>query len=161
MSADELKPEEQKIKEEIVNISEDAPATVKQELVNLLNKYTDCFAMNLKKLGCTNKTKMVINYTNVPVRSKSYKTSLSARETIAEIVQKWKNCGIVTETSEYAYPVILVGKKTGEPRLVIDFRKLNAQTQKIPHPVPTIYEKFESLVNCTVFATLDLTNSNT
>lgn len=74
---------------------------------------------------------MVIKDTDNPVTSKPYKTSLSARETIAKIVQEWKDCGIVTETtSKYASPVLLVGKKTGEPRLVIDFRKLNAQTQK-------------------------------
>lgn len=49
-------------------------------------------------------------------------------------------------------------RKTGDPRLVVDYRKLNAQTKKIPYPTPTIDEQFESLHGCKIFTTLDLSN---
>lgn len=69
----------------MVKISEDAPVPVKQKLINLVNEYKDCFAMNLKEFGCTNKIKMVISGINVPVMSKLCKTIPSAE---VEFVEK-------------------------------------------------------------------------
>lgn len=39
-------------------------------------------------------------------------------------------------TSEYASPLVLVWKRTGDLRLCMDFRWLNARTIKDAHPLP-------------------------
>jgi len=126
-------------------------------LVQLLNQYRECFAFNLNELGCTNVLEMDIVDDGKPVMSKPYRASASERETISRIVQEWKEAGIVTETkSAYASPVLLVTKKDGDARLVVDYRKLNAQTVRKVFPTPNLDEHLETLHGATLFTTLDL-----
>lgn len=126
-------------------------------LVQLLNKYRECFAFNLKELGCTNALTMDIVDDGNPVVSRPYRASASERETISQIVREWKEAGIVTETkSAYASPVLLVTKKDGDARLVVDYRKLNSQTVRKIFPTPNLDEHLETLHGATLFTTLDL-----
>jgi transposase InsO family protein len=74
-----------------------------------------------------------------------------------EIVQEWRDLGIVTDSrSPYASPVMLVPKKDGSSRLVVDFRKLNKQTVKEHYPLPNIDEILSQLHGAKLFCTLDL-----
>ncbi|GBL88575.1 Transposon Ty3-G Gag-Pol polyprotein [Araneus ventricosus] len=92
-----------------------------------------------------------------PVYMKPYKTNAPERAAIKEIVREWKENGIVSDTrSPYASPVLLVKKKTGENRLVIDYRHLNSQTIKDKFPLPKIDDLLEQLHDCSFFKTLDL-----
>jgi hypothetical protein len=87
-----------------------------------------------------------------PVVCKPYRVSLAERETISRIVKEWKDAGIVTETkSPYASPVLLVSKKNREARLVVDYRKLNAQTVRKVFPMPNIDEHLEALYGAKMF----------
>jgi ribulose bisphosphate carboxylase small subunit len=63
---------------------------------------------------------------------------------------------IQTSTSPYSSPVLLVQKKTGDWRLCVDFRRLNALTVKNKYPLPIIEELLEELQGATWFTTLDL-----
>lgn len=58
--------------------------------------------------------------------------------------------------SAYGSPALLVKKKSGESRLVVDFRWLNKQKVPISFPVPKIDDQLASLAGYNVFATLDL-----
>lgn len=66
---------------------------------------------------------------------------------------------IQTSTSPYSSPVLLVRKKTGDWRLCVDFRRLNALTIKNKYPLPIIEELLEELQGATWFTTLDLCSS--
>lgn len=100
---------------------------------------------------------MSIEDNNQPVVSKPYRTSEVERNKIDTIVKEWKKLGIVTETnSSYSSPVLLVNKKDGEPRLVIDYRKLNQQTIKKVFPVPEIDDQLQGFTNAKMFCVLDL-----
>jgi hypothetical protein len=104
-------------------------------LLQLVNEYRHIFALDMSELRCTNLIETTIAEIegSKPVTCKPYKTTAKERETIRGIVQEWKAHGIFTETrSAYASPVLLVKKKTGEERLVVDYRKLNGQTVKKP-----------------------------
>lgn len=64
---------------------------------------------------------------------------------------------IVQESqSNYASPVLLVKKKTGEQRLCIDFRALNSKTVKDKYPLPLIDDQISNLSCNKFFITLDL-----
>jgi hypothetical protein len=129
------------------------------ELLKLLNEYRDCFALNISELGCTDLITMEIKEIEgaKPVHMKPYHTNAEERLAIKEIIREWKENGIVTETrSPYASPVMLVRKKTGENRLVIDYRRLNSQTIKDRYPLPRIDDLLEQLHDCKLFTTLDL-----
>ncbi|CAI6353555.1 unnamed protein product [Macrosiphum euphorbiae] len=126
-------------------------------LLELLNSYRMCFAFNMKELGCTDVIQMDIVDTGQPVVGRPYRASATERETISRIVKEWKDVGIVTETnSPYASPVLLVTKKDGDARLVVDYRKLNSQTVRKVFPTPNLDDHLESLYGAKLFTTLDL-----
>lgn len=63
---------------------------------------------------------------------------------------------LVTEmTSVYVSPVLLVLKKWGETRLIVDYRKLNTQTTRKVFPTPYVDEQLEMLRGTQLFCTLD------
>lgn len=126
-------------------------------LLNLVNDFRDVFATNLSELGCTKVMEVKIKDNNVPVRSKPYRASHRDRDIMKNILEEWKQCGIIRETSSpYASPVLLVPKASGEQRLVVDFRRLNKQTEKTNFPIPNLEDCFDTLTGCVLFCTLDL-----
>jgi hypothetical protein len=58
--------------------------------------------------------------------------------------------------SPYSSPVLLVRKKTGDWRLCVDYRRLNALTVKNKYPLPIVEELLEELQGASWFTTLDL-----
>jgi len=44
------------------------------------------------------------------------------------------------EETTWLSPIIVVTKKNGKPKMCIDFKKLNATTNKDPYPLPFTYE---------------------
>ncbi|GBG83619.1 hypothetical protein CBR_g37423 [Chara braunii] len=58
--------------------------------------------------------------------------------------------------SPYGAPVLFVWKKNKDPRLCIDYRKLNAQTIKNVGPLPWIDDLLERLGGAKYFSKLDL-----
>ncbi|GBM41059.1 Retrovirus-related Pol polyprotein from transposon 17.6 [Araneus ventricosus] len=142
-----------------INIDSNIENERKKELVQLLNEYRDCFALNISELGSNNLTKVDIKEVegSKPVCIKPYKTNAPERAAIKEIVREWRENCIVSDTrSPYASPVLLVKKKTGENRLVIDYRRLNSQTIKDNFPLSKIDDLLEQLHDYSFFTTLDL-----
>lgn len=94
---------------------------------------------------------------NRPVMYRPYRTSMNEREKVREIVDELIQNDIVQESqSNYASPVLLVKKKTGESRLCIDFRALNKKTVKDKYPLPLIEDQLSNLSGNVFFTILDL-----
>ena len=58
--------------------------------------------------------------------------------------------------SEYASPIVLVRKKTGDIRLCVDFRELNKLLVKDNYPLPNIEDLIDSLYGKKYFTIFDL-----
>ncbi len=58
--------------------------------------------------------------------------------------------------SPWAAPIAIVKKKSGETRLCVDYRKLNAITKKYSFPLPRIDDVLDLLVGQKFFSTLDM-----
>jgi hypothetical protein len=68
---------------------------------------------------------------DVPVTYRPYRLAYSERNIVRDIVQDLMDNGIVRESeSPYSSPILLVKKKTGEYRMCVDYRSLNAKTVK-------------------------------
>ena len=68
--------------------------------------------------------------------------------------------GIITDScSNYASPIVIVYKKSGDIRLCVDFRRLNEKVVKDAFPIPRIDESLEALRGSTLFSTLDLASA--
>ena len=59
-------------------------------------------------------------------------------------------------SSPWGSPVLLVEKKDGSLRMVVDYRGLNAVTIKNKYPLPMINDLFYRLQGAKVFSKIDL-----
>lgn len=146
------------IDETMINVNDDIGINDKLKLIMLLNEYRDCFAFSVKELGCVNNSEMDIKLKDpTPVVYRPYRLPHSEREVVRSIVQELEESGIVQQSSsEYASPILLVKKKTGDYRLCIDFRTLNKRTVKEHYPLPRIDDQIDDLAGNKFYTTLDL-----
>ena len=68
----------------------------------------------------------------------------------------FKKCYIRPSSSPWGGPVLLVEKKDGSLRMVVDYRALNEVTIKNKYPLPTINDMFDQLQGAKVFSKIDL-----
>ena len=67
------------------------------------------------------------------------RVSFALRKKVDELVGEMLSGGVVRESSSpWASPVVLVRKKSGEPRFCVDYRRLNAVTRKEVFLLPRI-----------------------
>lgn len=146
------------LKVEELNLGEGLTNEQRESLLTLLNKYRRCFATNLQELGCATDPKMSITLTSDrPVTYRPYRMAHTEREMVKGTISELKEAGIIRDSeSPYASPILLVSKPNGEKRLCIDYRKLNAITQKDRYPLPLIDDQIDQLRNQKYFTTLDL-----
>lgn len=128
------------------------------KLTELLNNFRDCFAFSSKELGCITGTEMNIKLNDTtPVVYRPYRLSHSERQVVRDMIQELGDSDIIRESSsDYASPIVLVRKKTGDYRLCIDFRALNKKTIKEHYPLPRIDDQLDNLSGYRYYTSLDL-----
>ena len=78
-------------------------------------------------------------------------------EEVREHIQKLLKMNVVRPSfSPWSSEMVYVQKKSGDLRLCVDWRKLNARTVKDSFPLPRIEETFDVLHGAKYFCTLDL-----
>ena len=76
---------------------------------------------------------------------------------VRKCLDTWLKQGIIHPSrSPYASQVVIVHKKTGEIRLCIDFRALNAVTIHDSFPLPRIEEALQAVKSAMWFTSIDL-----
>lgn len=88
----------------------------KQALLELLNKYRDCFAESTEELGKCDSTEMKIHLKDdKPVTFVPYRLSFAERAQVREIIEDLLKNGIIRDSqSPYASRILPVRKKTGK-----------------------------------------------
>ncbi|KAG0974677.1 hypothetical protein G6F28_013156 [Rhizopus arrhizus] len=93
----------------------------------------------------------------MPISHRPYRMSPIETEHLQKELDKYCKLGVIAPSnSPWAAPVILVKKKNGEYRMVIDYRKLNAVTKKDAYPLPRIDDLLDTLGKAKVFSALDM-----
>lgn len=94
---------------------------------------------------------------HVPFKERTRRVSPAVFNDLKRHLQDLLAAGIIEEShSPYASPVVLVRKKTGELRMVVDYRRLNNLTRKDVYPLPRIEETFTLMSGSKWFTVLDL-----
>ncbi|GAB0086702.1 Zinc finger, CCHC-type [Sergentomyia squamirostris] len=148
----------EKLSESEVQIDLNTSEEKRQELLNLLNKFRDCFSKDLQEIGCTKFVKMTINVTSSKlIQHKPRRVAYGHREEFEKLIRQLLKAGIIVpSTSSYASPVVLTIKPDGSIRICVDYRDLNEITRRDLFPMPNIEEKLNMLHGKTVFCVLDL-----
>lgn len=94
---------------------------------------------------------------HVPFKERTRRVSPADFEDLKNHLRELLACGVIEESSSpYASPIVLVRKKNGDLRMVVDYRKLNSLTKKDAYPLPRIEETFALLSGSKWFTVLDL-----
>ena len=143
------------------NISDTLNAEQRQVINDLLIKFREIFALNIKELTKTNLTAHKIDtLTEEPVYRPPYRASKLEKMAINEQVHEMLEAGIITESnSTYASPVVMVKKPNGKYRFCVDYRWLNAITKRDPYPLPLIQDLMTAFNGSQYFTTLDFTGA--
>lgn len=128
------------------------------ELVELLRRYADVFAVCEEDLGYTDRVKHEISLVDdTPVAQPYRRIPPNQVEEVREHISKLLRKGVIHESSSsYASPIVLVRKTDGSLRLCVDYRKLNAKTRRDAFPLPRIDESLDALGGAEIFSTIDL-----
>ena len=126
----------------------------------LIQKHSKAFSASPLDLGCCDLIPHEIKLTdNKPVNLPYRRVVPNQMVEIKSLLQDLLNRKIIRRSvSPYASPIVVVRKKNGQLRLCIDYRCLNAKTQKDAFPLPRIDETLESLGGANLFSSLDLTH---
>uniref|UniRef100_A0A0G4HT81 Reverse transcriptase domain-containing protein n=1 Tax=Chromera velia CCMP2878 TaxID=1169474 RepID=A0A0G4HT81_9ALVE len=94
-----------------------------------------------------------------PIRWYHDRVAYSQREMLREELKQMEEAGLIEPSSSiWATPVVLVPKPDGTIRFCLDFRKLNAATQKDRFPMPCIDEVVHLVERASVFTVLDVSS---
>ena len=136
----------------------DTDEKTREACTALIDEFRDCTSSSMRDLGKTNTAAIEIKcLSDTPVAYRPYRLGEPEKKVVREIVAELIENGIVRESdSPYASPITLVKKATGEDRLCIDFRKMNAITIKDKYPLPLIDDQIDRLGGNKYFTGLDL-----
>ncbi|XP_052749153.1 uncharacterized protein LOC128200275 [Galleria mellonella] len=132
----------------------------KESLLILLNKYSDSFIEGTPTRR-VNTGVMHIDLIdpNKIVQRRPYRLSASERQIVSDKVSELLNAGVIRESSSpFASPILLVKKKDGSDRMVVDYRELNSNTRSDNYPLPRISDQIDRLHGAKHFTSLDMTS---
>ena len=136
--------------EELQKLVEQAKPVLGSEhidkFIHLLHNYQDIFSTRSDPLGQTDIVYHDIKTSGTPIKMSYRRIPAGLRQEAIEEEERMKKLDVIEPSdSPWAAPVVLVRKKDGTLRYCIDYRKLNAVTQKDSYPLPNMQDCLESL----------------
>ena len=129
-----------------------------RQIEQLLYGSRSVFSDDKGTLGHTNLVQHEIDTKDSkPIKQAPRRIPQHHREAVDTAVAEMLEKGIIEKSSSpWASPIVLVKKKDGTLRFCVDYRKLNAVTEKDAYPLPRIDDTLMAFQNAQWFSTLDL-----
>ena len=133
---------------------------MKNELAKLLIDYKETFSRDEFDLGCTHLATHEIDTGDTkPIKLPPRRVPLALQGKDKEALDKMLKSGAIrNSTSPWAAPIVLVRKKSGDVRVCIDYRRVNAVTRRDAFALPKISDCLDTVSASKYFSTLDLTS---
>lgn len=142
-------------KTEILNINPEVAEKTQECLVNLFVE--DYVRPNRPKNPKVEAELKITLKSEHPFHFSPRRLSYAEKEGLGKILDDLLKRAIIRPSeSEYASPIVLVKKKSGETRLCVDFRELNKLIVKDNYPLPLIEDHLDVLNKKKFFSSLDL-----
>lgn len=138
----------------------EASTACKEKLIGLIAEFQSIFSRDKldcgKAEGCLHRIRVV---DEKPFRLPCRRIPPNQYEKLRQVLDEMEEREIIRKSSsEFASPLVLVWKKTGDMRICNDFRWLNARTIKDAHPLPHPADALAVLGGNAFFSTMDLTS---
>lgn len=119
--------------------------------------YESEYVVETEDISSLKEIEMTINLTHDrPISFRLRRLSFADKEKLSQILDKLLRERIIKLSDSYACPVVLVHKKSGEPRLCVDYRDLNKITIRDNFSTPLIDDHLDRLRDKSYFTSLDL-----
>ena len=133
------------------------PQTGNANIDALIRENADLFSAKGEKPGRCDLEALTIETHCRPICQKAYRTPLSKRKLVEDSIAEMLDHDIIEPSSSaWASPITLVPKRDNSTRFCIDYRKLNAETEKNAYPIPLIRDLLDEMGGSKVFSTMDL-----
>lgn len=138
-----------------IETATDLTITERQVLKTIVDNYFD--SMSCMKLGCTDIVEHIIKTDSPPIKMRYYPVSPHMQNIIDKEVDRLLDLDVIERSySGWSSPILMTPKKDGSYRFCVDFRKLNAVTEKWAYPIPRISYILDNLGNAKFITTLDI-----
>lgn len=145
-------------------ISKNVPAQYRRNLLDLVEEFTDIFALPEDKMSINNfYTQRLRISDDTPTYIRNYRTPQTSRAEIrGQVNRLLENELIEPCASNYNSPLILVPKKsldgTRKWRMCLDYRSVNGKLIADKYPLPRIDDILDNLGRSVLFSVMDLFN---
>ncbi len=131
----------------------------RHQILSLFATYQNVFSKDSNDLGHTKLVEHRIHTTDdIPVYRPDRSVPHNIIPEVKNVLNNWLKIGVIEHSdSPYASQMVIVRKKSGEPRVCCDFRAVNSKTRKDAFPLPKIEDCINSLKGAKYFCSLDLT----
>lgn len=125
------------------------------KLREILREFSDVWLMPLP-CKC-NKYPIEFVVEGPPIKSKIRPTPPELQPEMKRQIDAMLAKGVIVPSeSPWSAPAFFVSKKTGDWRLVMDYRQLNSQMRPDSYPLPLLWQTVQKLAGKSFFSTLDL-----
>ena len=120
----------------------------REQLRYLLMEFKDYFAWGEHDVGLTHLVQHDIETGSArPVKIRPRRIPLARQEAADKAVEEMEKAGFIEPfNSPWSAPVVMAPKKGGKLRFCVDYRGLNAVTEKDYYPLPHIDESLEGIL---------------
>jgi hypothetical protein len=141
-----------------IKVGSDLTSQQAAQLRQLLRQQQDLFAFTPAQLGRCKTTvfDITLKPEAKPVAQKPYRMSPKEKDILKKELDRMLEQGLIKPShSPWSSPIVLVPKKDGTTRLTIDYRRLNAVTEKREMQMVSLEEVLDSLGDASWFALAD------
>ena len=133
----------------------------RRKLVTTLSKFPELFGGGLGCLKNCEPATFKLKPGSVPYAGRYYNFPRAYEIPAKEEIERMVEIGVLRklpwdDDSPWAAPTFGIPKKTGDIRIVTDFRKLNACIERNPYPLPRIIDQLQKLEKFVSATALDL-----
>ena len=129
-----------------------------QGLEKILKRFKCIFSRSSTDVGCINNAKHEIEIgDNKPIAINPRRIPMHIEDKVDELIQDLEKKDIIVKTaSPWNFPIVVVPKKNGNIRMCVDYRRLNAITERPVYYIPDSKQLFDCLEGARYFSSLDL-----
>lgn len=151
-------PDEEGVYVTLPSIGDGLTGDEKVSATKLLEEYADLFSSGPHDFGLMKGTKHELTLENQsPFKAQPYRKSKVEEAQVAVELKQLLEAGLLQPSkSPWASPLLLIKKKDGGHRVVMDYRRLNSITKKDSYPLPRIDDSLRLLGGSQFFSAMDL-----
>lgn len=129
----------------------------KTQIHQLLTRYQRLFDTSISSISNLTAPSMINTGSHPPVHACVYRTDPMKQKQLKQTIDEMLTHGQIEKSfASWSSPVMLVKKKRGDFRFVVDYRHLNNITERDCYPLPRIDETLNRLNGNNFFTKLDL-----